>query len=61
MLPRVKGNRDHAQLFPESGTNNLDGYIDSGNYKFLGAPVGARAYVEEFVRGRVLKGRTILE
>ena len=61
MVQTLVGNIDHKHLYAEFGENNGDGYVESGNFKFLGAPVGDRAFIESFMKDRLEKSRMILE
>ena len=54
VMPTVKGDGDRRHLDSEFGSNNGDGYVETGNFK-------DREYIDAFVRERVAKSRAILE
>ena len=57
----MTGNADHKHLCSEFGENIGDGYVETGHFKSLGAPVGDRESIEAFVKERVEKIRAILQ
>ena len=49
-MPSKAGNREPAHLFKDYQGADGDGYVESGNFKFLGAPVGYQAFVEKIMK-----------